>query len=48
LTIRKVVPILLATAILAAIIILFVRQIEIDRCLDRGGRWDYTEEVCDY
>jgi hypothetical protein len=22
-------------------------QIQIDRCLDRGGRWDYVNDVCE-
>ncbi|CAN7436379.1 hypothetical protein LJR129_002829 [Acidovorax sp. LjRoot129] len=25
----------------------FVREMSIDRCLDRGGAWDYNQARCD-
>ena len=39
-----------AIAILAALVGLFVvlkREFDIDRCLDRGSRWDYQNDRCE-
>lgn len=30
-----------------ASVIWFARELKIDRCLDQGGRWNYTEEICE-
>lgn len=46
----SIIKTLIAAAILLAIIagvIWFAQEIEIDRCLDQGGRWNYTEKICE-
>jgi hypothetical protein len=48
LKIRNIVFLLLTTAILLYIIMFFIRLNRIDRCYDRGGRWNPTEEICEY
>jgi hypothetical protein len=45
---RNIVLILLAVGILAYLgHWAYVQVFLIDRCLDRGGSWDYDAEVCD-
>ena len=32
---------------IAFLVKFLARQIAIDSCLDRGGSWNYAEEICD-
>ena len=45
--VRLVVLVLAAVAIAIAVP-WFLRRMEIDRCLDRGGCWDSSRAACDY
>ena len=41
---------LLTLAILLLLLVVGLRlkrSLEIDACLDRGGRWDYSENICE-
>lgn len=42
---RFVLPIVLLVIVLVVIGLLFL---EVDRCLDAGGRWNAEEKVCEY
>ena len=44
---RPVIGIVVLALILAGGLWLY-RFIQIDGCLDRGGRWDYTKSTCDF
>lgn len=47
---KKLLLLALAVLMLAVLLggFLFLRrQLNIDDCLDGGGRWDYANEVCD-
>lgn len=44
---RKVIWAVLIVASLAILFFYFKRWIDIDRCLDRGGRWNYETRECE-
>jgi hypothetical protein len=43
----KLLVLLLLTLVLIASALYLRRQLQIDGCLDRGGRWLYEQGVCD-
>jgi hypothetical protein len=41
--------VIVSVIIVLVLVAIWVRGISaIDRCLDRGGSWDYGKEHCDY
>ena len=46
--IKKTFLLLLTVVSLVAIFMYLKRQVEIDKCLDNGGRWNYEKKVCEY
>jgi hypothetical protein len=47
---RKILWIIVLIALLAGVIVLIIkvnRFLEIDRCLDHGGKWNYAIDRCD-
>ena len=45
---KKTFLLLLAVVSVVAIFMYLKRQVEIDKCLDNGGRWNYEKKVCEY
>lgn len=45
---KKIVTIILSLIFFAAIIIYSKREVDIDKCLDNGGRWNYEHNMCEY
>lgn len=43
----KLLVLLLVTLAVIATALYLRRQLQIDACLDRGGRWDYEQRTCD-
>jgi hypothetical protein len=41
---------LLVIAIIVAVLVVFWirRHLQIDGCLDAGGRWNYEQKACEY
>jgi hypothetical protein len=44
----KLLILLLAAALLSLAAWRAKRWLDIDRCLDAGGRWDYSAQKCDF
>lgn len=44
---KRAVLALIVAALLAAAFLYLRRQLQIDDCLDGGGRWDYPDQRCD-
>ncbi|HEX5720718.1 MAG TPA: hypothetical protein VF179_31480 [Thermoanaerobaculia bacterium] len=44
---KRAVLVLVMAAVLVVAFIYLRRQVQIDDCLDGGGRWDYTNQRCD-
>jgi hypothetical protein len=45
---RQFTLIALVIVLVAAMVLSYARrQLQIDRCLDSGGRWDYANDVCE-
>lgn len=48
--VKRAIAFVTLTALLAAFVALLVwvrTQLAIDSCLDQGGRWSYTRDVCE-
>lgn len=45
---KRVVILVIVLALLIWGAFFLYRQLQIDDCLDGGGRWDYQNQVCDY
>jgi len=43
----RMILVAIALAVAAAVAWWVARQLSIDGCLDRGGRWDYERSLCD-
>jgi hypothetical protein len=46
--VRKVIVVMAVAAVLAFLLWKAKAWLDIDRCLDAGGRWDYGAGTCDF
>jgi len=46
-TLKKTIVLVVVAVVLIAAVVWLKRQIDIDRCLDNGGRWNYELGDCE-
>jgi hypothetical protein len=45
---KKIIILVLGVICLVGILAYLKRQVDIDKCLDNGGRWNYEDNICEY